>query len=352
MRRQLLDIEAIADQENLREAVLAASRGKRHRSDQQAFVADLDRNLADLRLGILDGTVPVGRGSTFVIHDPKRRTIHAPVFAERVLHHAIMRPLGPILDRRLIHHSYACRLGKGQRAALDHASACARRCAWYLQLDVRAYFASVPHAVLLERLRRILAGDAALNLLERIIRAHANAPGCGLPIGALTSQHLANVYLDPCDRCATDLGRCGGYVRYMDDLVVWDDDRERLRQILADLTTTAATLGLAFKPPRLNRSTHGLSFLGWRIFPDVRHLDQRGRERLARRWAWLDAAWASGAIAETEAQERMLACLAWADHGDTVDLRRHLARQPCHAIAATEALHGWWPLAPRPVPTA
>jgi len=121
MRRRLLDIAAIADQENLREAVLAASRGKRHRADQQVFVADLDRNLAELRHGILAGTVPVGRGSTFVIHDPKRRTIHAPVFAERVLHHAIMRPLGPILDQRLIHHSYACRIGKGQRAALVHA---------------------------------------------------------------------------------------------------------------------------------------------------------------------------------------------------------------------------------------
>ena len=340
MRRHLLDIEAIADPENLREAVLAASRGKRHRSDQQVFVADLDRNLADLRQGILDGTVPVGRGSTFVIHDPKRRTIHAPVFAERVLHHAIMRPLGPILDRRLIHHSYACRLGKGQRAALEHASACARRCVWHLQLDVRAYFASVPHAILLSRLHRMLVGDAALHLLERIIRAHTDHPGCGLPIGALTSQHVANVYLDPCDRLATDQCRCGGYVRYMDDLVVWDDDRAHLSQILAALTAAAATLGLTFKPARLNRSAHGLSFLGWRILPGYRHLDRCGRERLVRRWAWLDAAWASGAIAEDVAQERMLACLAWADHGDTVDLRRRLGRQPCHAGVTAENPNG------------
>lgn len=350
--RSLLSIEAIADHENLCLALLAASRSKRHRTDQQAFVADGDRNLAELRQRILDGTVPVGRGSTFVIHDPKRRTIHAPVFAERVLHHAVMRPLGPILDRRLIHHSYACRLGKGQRAALEHATACARRCAWYLQLDVRSYFASIPHATLLDRLRRILAGDAALHLLERIIRAHTDAPGRGLPIGALTSQHLANVYLDPCDRCATEHGHCGGYVRYMDDLVVWDDDRERLGRIHADLSATAAGLGLTFKPARLNRSAHGLSFLGWRIFPAVRRLDRRGRQRLTRRWAWIDAAWASGAITETSAQERMQACIAWADHGDTRALRRRLMQTACHRIEPDDIPAGWRPLAPRPVPTA
>jgi len=350
MRRTLVRIEDVADRDNLVMAFRLASRGKRHQPDQRAFAANLDAELEQMRAGILTNTITVGSSRRFVIHDPKRRTIHAPVFRERVLHHALMRHLGPVLDTRLIHHTYACRIGGGQFAALDHAQRCAIRCGWFLQLDVRGYFDAIPHEPLLAQVARIVKGDATLALLRRIITAHATAPGCGLPIGALTSQHLANRYLDPIDRLATEVLRVGGYVRYMDDLVVWGDRVEDLQRWHAALVEQAVRLGLAFKPAVINRTAHGVDLLGWRVFPGWRRLDRDGRQRLWRRWCALDAAWEDAARPERLLAEKAQAAVAWARNGETGGWRRRCLRLAQQRTSIHRDF-GWRPSAPPPAPT-
>ena len=325
MRRTLLPIEVITDPDHLRRAFMAASRGKRQRPDQRAFAADLDRNLDLMRLGILDGSVAVGQHRRFVIHDPKERTIHAPVFAERVLHHAVMAIAGPAIERSLIADTFACVTGRGQFAALDRAQDHARHEDWFLKVDIRRYFYSIPHDAVIAQVRRRFAGPAALALLERIIRSHEDAPGVGLPIGTLISQHFANLHLDPVDRLVTGTLRLR-YMRYMDDMVVWGGSRQILSEALGRMTATITGLGLCWKPePFINRTCHGLAILGWRVFPDSRRLDHRGGQRLNASLKAVEAAVAAGDLNEEAAQRKTAALFAWAAHGDTHGLRRSLA---------------------------
>ena len=155
----------------------------------------------------------------FRILDPKPRLIHAPGFPDRVLHHAIMAHAGPVLDRGLVDDTYACRTGKGTLAAVQRACAQAGRFAWFAQIDIRAYFASIGHERLLALLQRRFRDRDLLALLRRIVGAHQPTAGCGLPIGTLTSQYFANFYLNGLDRLLLEHMRVRGYVRYLDDAV-------------------------------------------------------------------------------------------------------------------------------------
>ena len=128
MRRSRATLTEVADLGNLARAFWLAARGKRTRPEVLAFTADLDRHLADLARDLLSGTVPVGDLRSFQIRDPKPRTIHAPCFRERVLHHALIAQIGPPLDRTLVDDTYACRPGKGTLAAVLRAQRLLRRC--------------------------------------------------------------------------------------------------------------------------------------------------------------------------------------------------------------------------------
>lgn len=119
-------------------------------------------------------------------------------------------------------------MAKGSTAAVARAQQFARNKQWFLQMDVRKYFDSIDHAVLKERLRRFFGDAALLRLFDRIIDSYQTAPGKGLPIGSLTSQHFANFYLMPMDRMVKEELRLP-YVRYMDDFVCWADDRDVLK---------------------------------------------------------------------------------------------------------------------------
>ena len=225
MKRSGLGLDDIADWRNLTAAFHRAAQGKGDRDEVQRFRADLFGELARLRAALLDGSVEVGRLRCFHIRDPKPRVIHAPCFRERVLHHALMAHVGPVLDRALVADTYACRVGKGTLAAVQRVQHHLRRFPWYAQIDIRAYFATIDHQVLLARLERRFKDRGLLALFARIIAAHHTEPGKGLPIGALTSQHFANYYLAGLDRLLLESCRVRGLARYMDDLVWWGDEK-------------------------------------------------------------------------------------------------------------------------------
>ncbi len=242
MKRSGVRLVDVADWHNLARAFHLAARGKRGRPDVETFRAGLDQELARLRAAILDGTVEVGRSRRFTIRDPKPRVIHAPVFEERVLHHALMAQMGPVLDRMLIADTFACRERKGTLAAIRRAQQHLRRQPWYAQIDIRSYFASIDHAILLGQIERRFKDRGLLALVERIVRSHEDSPGKGLPIGALTSQHFANGYLAEVDRLLLEACRVRGYVRYMDDLIWWDEDRAGVRAPFSVRMTTCRAI--------------------------------------------------------------------------------------------------------------
>jgi RNA-directed DNA polymerase len=330
-RRSPLDLGTIADLSTLGVAFWQAARGKRSRPDVLAFSARLDENLACLRDAILDGRAPEGRWTSFEIRDPKRRQILAPCFADRVLHHAMMLPMAPILDRALVSDTFACRPGKGSLAAVLRAQQHLRRFPWFVKVDVRAYFASIDHGLLREVLHRRFKNPGLLALCDRVLARTPGDPGRGLPIGALTSQHFANSYLDALDRHLLEALRVRGLVRYMDDVVWWCDEREQARVTLdAARAFVAEERRLALKDDaRIGRSAAGLPFLGFRILPGEKRLSLRRKRRYALARARWERAFLKGEIDAGELQAGYGAALSITAHANAIGFRRaELGRRP------------------------
>lgn len=330
-RRSPIGLFEIASLPTLAAAFWQAARGKERRADVQRFSAHLDAELARLRDDILSGRAPEGRWTSFHIHDPKPRRILAPCLRDRVLHHALMIHMGPVLERALVDDTFACRPGKGTLAAVRRAQEHARRFSWFVKADVRAYFASIDHAVLRGVVRRRFKHPGLLALCDRILDRTPDPPGRGLPIGALTSQHFANTYLDALDRFLLEALRVRALVRYMDDIVWWCDSREAARDTLtAARTFLERERRLALKPhARIGRSSQGLLFVGFRILPGALRLSLRRRRRyVAARGRW-EAAFAAGRIDGRGLQAGCAAALAITAHADATAWRRaELLRRP------------------------
>ena len=312
MKRSAISLEQVADVNNLADAFWRAARGRRGQPDVARMAVDLDVQLAQLSVEILGLSVSVGHFRRFRIHDPKPRIIHAPCFRERVLHHALMNVMAPVIDRALVDDTFACRPGKGCLAAAHRAQHHVRRFPWYVKADVRAYYASIDHDILRAALRRRFKNPQILALCDRIIDAYQTTPGKGLPIGALTSQHFANLYLAPLDRYLLETLRVAGMARYMDDAIWWCSHRQQARQTLAAVArfvTERLALHLHDRS-RIQRSAQGLSFLGFRIFPGVLRLSRRRQTRHRRARQRWEARYQAGVVDSNGLQAGYAAALA------------------------------------------
>jgi retron-type reverse transcriptase len=168
----------------------------------------------------------------FRIREPKVREIGASDFRDRVVHHAVCNVIEPILERGYIHHSYACRVGKGTHRAVRQAQIFGRKNRYYLKCDIKHYFASIDRDILKEIIVRKLKDPDLIWLLNTIIdRAPSDQPEKGIPIGSLTSQHFANLYLDRLDHYIKDYLRVKSYLRYMDDFILFCDEKTDLHSL-------------------------------------------------------------------------------------------------------------------------
>ena len=304
---------AILERGNMANAFQKAARGKRWKREVREFSANIDSRLDCLRDRVSAKRFEVGRFEVFTVFDPKERIIHAAPFEERVFQHALMNLCEPVLEKRAIVHTYACRRGKGQTAAVAAAERAALGYEWYLKLDIRKYFDSVPHGRLLNRLRCVFKDAEVLFWFEKIIESHQGNAARGLPIGTLTSQHLANFYLEPLDRFCQAQPAVKRYVRYMDDFVCWGADKQALVEVGRSIEYfVSAQLELDLKyPPCPQRVVRGMDFLGYRIFPGYSALSRRSKVRYARKLKWLVERHEEGELSEVGLQQRLTALTAF-----------------------------------------
>lgn len=323
MKRHHQLIEKIGDMDNLYLAFWKARKAKDTKSYVQEFRQNLQANLAVLSQQILLGSVNVGSYKYFKVFDPKERLICAAGFHERVLHHALMNVCHPVFEGFQIFDSYASRKGKGTYAAIRRALVFNQKHRWFLKLDVRKFFDSVDHTVLQSLLRRKFKEEKLLSIFRQIITSYSTTPGKGIPIGNLTSQYFANHYLAVADHYIQEQLKASGYVRYMDDMVIWDNDKQSLLDVGESIRSfTGEQLKLQLKPYCLNKTTKGLPFLGYVLFDKTMHLNQRSRKRFRARmnqyWYNLD----SGIWDQSDYHMHITPLLAFAQKAESLPFRR------------------------------
>ncbi|HOU40200.1 MAG TPA: RNA-directed DNA polymerase [Promineifilum sp.] len=332
---------AVCEWDNLDLAYRKARHGKRSRPPAAAFEYDLEANLVVLRRELADRTYQPGRYHSFYIHEPKRRLISAAPFRDRVVHHALCNVIEPLFERSFIADSYANRIGKGTHRALDRAQQYARRFPYVLQCDVRQFFPSIDHALLRVILARKIADPDVMWLVDGILDSGRGVlseeyemqwfPGDdllaalrprGLPIGNLTSQFWANCYLNPFDHfIKRELG-CPGFVRYVDDLLLFGPDKATLwdwrQAVVEKLAGLRLTIHSGAQPRPV---TEGIPFLGFVVFPDYRRLKRRQGIRYRRRLGALLRQYAAGEIGIDRVHASVRGWINHVRYGDTWRLR-------------------------------
>ncbi len=325
MKRKGYLIEPIAAMENLELAYYKAKKGKTAKKTVIEYGKNLRNNLKLLQNQILSGKVETGNYNYFTVYDPKKRQICAAPFGQRVLHHALMNICHPYFEKKQIEDSYASRIGKGTYAALDRARYFNRNNEWFLKLDVRKYFDSLSHDVMKHQLAAMFKDARLLKIFYDIIDSYSAVPGQGVPIGNLTSQYFANHYLSVADHFAKQDLPISGYVRYMDDMVLWHNDKKILLEaghVFRQFMITE--LKLFLKPFCLNKREKGLPFLGYLLYPNQTRLGKRSKKRYIEKSKYFDDLLEQGIWSQKTYQKHLSALTAFTEHADAKAFRIHL----------------------------
>ena len=267
-------------------------KGKKSKLDVQEFSLNLFDNILAIHNNLANKSYRHGGYKSFYINDPKRRHIHKASVRDRLLHHAVYRILYPFFERIFIADSYSCRLNKGTHKALNRFRKVAfiesknhTRTCWVLKIDIRKFFASIDHDFLVQILSEYVQDKKIIWLLEQIIRSYYTIPdkNIGLPLGNLTSQLFANIYLNPFDQWIKHRLKVKHYIRYADDMVFLLADKEHLYEILPKIELfLQGNLQLNLHPDKIILKTvaSGVDFLGWVHFSEYRILRKSTKRRM------------------------------------------------------------------------
>jgi RNA-directed DNA polymerase len=326
----------------LRSAVRRAVCGKRKKPGASAFFAHLEGELLRLERELRDGTYRPGRYVEIKVRDPKERIVSAAPFRDRVVHHALCAVIGPLFERGFFGNTFANRVGKGTHRAIEAYERYRDRHALVLRCDLYRYFPSIDHhAILKAEFRRRIACAGTLALMDAIVDG-SNAqepvdlhfPGDdlfephrrrrGLPIGNLTSQFFANLYLDCFDHFVTEVLRAS-YVRYVDDFALFHDDPTVLAEWRARIARYLEGRRLKLHPRKtaILATAEPSAFLGFVLMPGGRRrLPEDNVARFRNRLRGLRDRWRAGAVTRAEVEAKVGAWIAHAENADTWRLRQ------------------------------
>lgn len=332
--------------DNLLLAARKARRGKRGRAVVQRFEFDSERQLLALGGELMEGRYRPGEFTTHWITRPKPRLISAAPYRDRVVHHALMNVLEPILERHFHPHTYACRKGKGTHAAADRAQVLLGRHGYFVQFDVRKFFPSIDHEIVKGMFRRLIKDRRILTLMDAIVDGSNEQEHVaeyfagddlfapherrrGLPIGNLTSQWFANWYLTGLDHHITSAMGLGGYVRYCDDFMIFHDDRELLRAAAAETGRFLAGLRLRLHERKLavHPTRRGTTFVGYRMWAGRRFVAKPVVRAFRRRVRWMRLAYAKGLVGWSDIKPRLASWIGHARQANSERLLRRLSRE-------------------------
>ena len=338
--------DGIASFSALLKATRRAAAGKRGKQDVAAFLVNQEKEILKLERELCSGRYRPGRYRKIEIFDPKHRIISAAPFRDRVVHHALCAVCAPILERGFIDDSYANRTGKGTHRAVARYEKFRDRFRHVLRCDIYRYFPALDHAILKSDLRRCIACSDTLTLADRIIDASNPQepvidyfPGDdlftpyqrrrGLPIGNLTSQVFANVYLNGLDHYCKEVLRAKGYLRYVDDFALFHDDPEVLQDWRRKISRYLQGRRLRLHPDKTFLCATGVPavFLGFVLLPNgSRRLPEANVRRFRNRLRGLRDRCRADRVSCGKVRQHVRAWIAHAEHADTWRLRQAIFR--------------------------
>lgn len=289
--------DKICSFENLHRAYLGARKCKRNRSEILKFNYHLEENLLKLQQELLSQTYQHGGYRQFIICDSKKRRIKAAPFKDRVIHHALCNIIEPIFDKGFIFDSYACRGGKGTHRALKRLQRFLKSISesprkqegeriYALKGDISKYFDNINHKILLEMIKKKITDQKVVWLTDKIADSSHEKPQTGIPIGNLTSQLFANIYLNELDKFVKHNLRVKYYLRYMDDFLILSYNKRKLRAIklkIQKFLKNKLLLELHSKKVDISPAEKGIDFLGYVNFQNYRLLRKSTVKRFIKR---------------------------------------------------------------------
>jgi len=312
--------------ENLLLAWQEFLRGKRNRKDVALFSVNLLDNILSLHGELSDKTYRHGPYSAFKINDPKPRDIHKATVRDRLLHHAIYRILYPYFDRKFIFDSYSCRNKKGVHRAINRLREYGRIVSknhtitvYVLKCDIRKFFASIDHKILLAIFRKHFSDENTLWLFNEVANSFhtENMSGKGLPLGNLTSQLFVNIYMNVFDQFVKRSLKAKYYIRYADDFIILNENKKYLENILfkiADFLENKLRLSLNYDKVSINTLSPGVDFLGWVNFTYHRVLRNKTKRRMLKR------------IKENPKTETINSYLGLLKHGNCCKIKKNILK--------------------------
>jgi len=335
----------IVSPENLFNAWANFKHDKRKRFDVQEFEISLEENIFKLHRELKAGIYKHGPYKPFYIYDPKQRLIHKATVRDRVVHHAIYSILNPIFEPTFIANSFSCRIGKGTHKGVEALEKILRKVSrnntrdcFALKCDIKKFFDSIDHRILLTTLAKRIKDGRTMSLLTEIVGSFASHAarererereyfGSGLPIGNLTSQLFANIYLSEFDHFVKHELKVKNYVRYTDDFVIVSGNRAYLEHLIEPISEFLKdNLKLSLHPQKvsLGKYRQGVDFLGYVIFPYHIAVRTKTKRRIFRKVRRYLADYKSGILSEETLRQSIASYLGVLSHANSFKLLGHL----------------------------
>ena len=329
--------------ENLYLAWKKARRGKGNRQEVADFALNLELELLQLQKELINGHYQPGAYRQFTIYERKPRIIAAAPFRDRVVHHAAMNVIEPLIDKEFIRNSYACRKNKGVHKAVDCYQQLARKCSYVLKMDVCRYFPSIDRQILKEQLGVYIKERKVLGLLFLVIDTSPDSKPpsyffegddlimlaerlCGIPIGNLTSQFFANLYLNELDHYINKALAVNNYIRYVDDMFILSNDKYSLWRLSEKISQELQSYRLRFHPNKIHvfRTSEKVDVLGYKVSRTKRWLRNDNGYRFQRKLKVLAQRYGEGEIPWSKVNSSVQSWIGHAKHAETDGLRKAL----------------------------
>ena len=336
MKREKWLYDEFCSWENIYLAARKARKRKRSKSDVQMFEYELEENLMQIQFELEQESYHPGKYRRFKVTEPKERDICAAPYKDRVVHHALINVIEPIWEKEFYYHSYACRVGKGMHKAISICQKYVRRNKYVLKCDISKYFASIDHEILKSILIRKIGDEKLLKLIYLVIdeSPEQDSPAVffpgddiftlierkrGIPIGNLTSQFFANVYLNELDKYIKHDCKVRDYLRYMDDFLLFSDSKEELAEIRNKLEgfLNGLKLELHSRKTQIFPVKNGVKFLGFQVFRGKIRLQKENIRRFEKRMNIRQKQYADYKIDSDTIKQGIVAWMGHAGHGDT-----------------------------------